>query len=176
MRRCPKSREKQLLKCIPTVLDHETLLYIGAKRGSTQMLNLFVNASYVIDIVEIWPENAAGLRDMKGIRRVIVGDARDIHKMNFAPYDIVMWWHGPEHVHWKELEGILNNLKKLSKKLTIIACPLGVCKQGGKRNNIYERHLISLYPETFEDFGWETDALIERDVRRSNLLAWSKNE
>lgn len=176
MRRGKENREKQLLKYIPDVLDHETLLYIGARRGATQMLNLFVDASYTIDIIEIWPENVCGLKDMKGIRRITQGDVRDISKMNFALYDVVMWWHGPEHVHWRELEKTLNDLKELSKKITIVACPLGVCKQGGKRDNIHERHLISLYPEIFEGFGWKTNTLIEKTAQRSNLLAWSKNE
>lgn len=167
-------RERQLLRCIPTILDYKTLLYIGARKGLTQMLDLFINASYTIDILEIWPENVAGLKDLKGVRNIIEGDVRNVHKMNFTTYDIVMWWHGPEHVYWQELEKILNNLKKLSNKFVVIACPLGVVPQGGKHENLAERHVSSLYPEIFTGFGWETDTIGEVDVSGSNLLVWSK--
>lgn len=174
MSRDKKNREKQLLKCIPTILDYKTLLYIGARKRMTQMVDLFVAASYTIDILEIWHPNVASLRDLKYIRRVIEGDIRNILKMNFTNYDIVMWWHGPEHVHWKELGEILKNLELLANELTVIACPWGDNFQGQWKSNIHEEHVSSLYPEIFKGFGWKIDTIGEKDVPESNLLAWRK--
>ena len=177
MSRDKQNREKQLLRCIPTILDYKSLLYIGARKGLTQMLNLFIDASYTIDILEIWPDNAERLKSLEGIREIVVGDVRNALKMNLEPYDVVMWWHGPEHVYEKELESVLNSLKSLANKFVVAACPWGINRQGKRGRNIHEEHVLSLYPEMFKEFGWKTDVIgnvDNKDGMISNLLAWSK--
>lgn len=174
MARDEENREKQLLRCVPTILDYETLLYIGARKRRMQMVNLFVDASYTMDVLEIWPPNVASLKDLKYIRRVMEGDVRDVLKMNFTNYDVVMWWHGPEHVHWKELGKILKDLESLADKFTVVACPWGDNFQEIWKSNIHEEHVSSLYPEIFKGFDWEIDTIGERDTPGSNLLAWRK--
>lgn len=169
-----EDRKKQLLNCIPDVLDYETLLYIGARRGQVQMLDFFIDAFYTIDIVEIWQPNVDWLKGLEGIRKVSEGDVRNILKMSLKLYDVVMWWHGPEHVYPKELRKILDNLKTLSKKLAIVACPWGVNYQGKRKANIHEEHVSSIYPEIFKGFGWKFNTIGKPDVPGSNLLAWSK--
>ena len=165
------------MRCIPDLLDYKTLLYIGARRKLTQMLNLFIDASYTIDILEIWRPNVESLQRLGGIRNFIEGDVRNILGMKLDSYDIVMWWHGPEHVYWRELEATLKNLTYLANKIAVVACPWGICGQGRKKGNINERHVASLYPEIFRAFGWETDTIgkiANKDNTVCNLLAWSK--
>ena len=176
MGRDNENREKQLLRCIPTILNYKTLLYIGAKKRMIQMLQLFVDTSYAIDIIEIWSANVTKLKDLNGIRRIIQGDVRNITQMELPCYDVVMWWHGPEHVYEKELYDVLRNLETLATKLVVVASPWGESKQGGKRGNLSERHVTSLYSMTFKDLGWNTDMIGNignKDRTVSNLLAWS---
>lgn len=167
-------RRNQLLTCIPTILDYKSLLYIGAKKSRIRMIDLFITANYIIDIIEIWPLNIEGLKDFEGIRTIIKGDVRNVSEMNLASYDVVMWFHGPEHVQEKELYKILDDLKKISKKLIVTACPWGIYKQGKARGNIHEQHLSYLYPEFFKELGWEINTVGREDVKGSNLLAWQK--
>jgi len=177
MSRDRENREKQLFRCIPDILDYKTLLYIGARRRLAQMLGLFIKASYTIDILEIWRPNLQALKEMDGIRKVIEGDVRNILGMKLPSYDIVMWWHGPEHIQWRELYSVLKNLHMLSKKYAIIAGPWGFSPQGAKKGNIYERHITSLYPDTFKALGWEVDTIGKfKDRQFSNILAWRKSD
>ncbi len=176
MGRDNENREKQLLRCIPTILNYKTLLYIGAKKRMIQMLQLFVDTSYAIDIIEIWSANVTKLEDLNGIRRIIQGDVRNITQMELPYYDVVMWWHGPEHIYEKELHDVLRNLETLATKFVVVASPWGESKQSGKKGNLSERHVASLYSGTFRNLGWNTDMIGNignKDHTVSNLLAWS---
>lgn len=168
-------RLEQLKKCIPDIFSYKTLLYIGANIRHMEMVLKFVKAGYTIHFLEIWPPNAARLEE--NFIRVIKGDVRTIEKYDIEKkYDVIMWWHGPEHVREEELSSTLNKLIERTNKITVIACPYGKFEQGSVRGNPYERHLSTLYKMSFRILGWKTNAIGEPDKPGSNLLAWHRKE
>lgn len=163
-------KERQLLTCVPDVLNYKSLLYIGASGRRQKTLGLFINRGYDYTILEIWHPNVEWLR--KRFKNVIEGDVRDIDDFNLGVFDIVCWWHGPEHVKENEVVPIFDKLKNMTKEILIAACPWGIYEQDAVDGNLHEIHFSYLYPEFFEKLGWKTSTFGKRDVKGSNLLAW----
>lgn len=170
------NRLRQLRKCIPDIFAYRTLLYIGANIKRLEMVMKFIKAGYVIHFLEIWPTNAIRLK--RNFVNVIEGDVRSIEKLELEEkYDVVMWWHGPEHVKKEEIAPTLEKLIEKAEKIVIIACPYGKYEQGKIRGNPYERHLSTLNSMFFRMLGWKTN-VVERVAGKSNsnLLAWHRKE
>jgi len=164
----PKVRREQLLKAVPDIQSYKSILYIGANVVRQETLDLF--RSEQITILEVWPPNVADLLELG--YKVIQGDVRELAKMDIGKFDVVIWWHGPEHVEKESLPSILKAIKKIARCVAVVACPWGKYKQSEVRGNPYERHLSCLYPKFFEKLGWKTSVIGEKDVIGSNLLAW----
>lgn len=163
-------RENQLLKAIPDILDYKSILYIGINQIREEMLHLFKERDYDITILEAWKPNVDALKSK--YPNIIWGDIRDLEKIKLLPqFDIVIWWHGPEHVKKKELPKILICLRMKAHLYAIIACPWGIYEQDSAFGNPHEEHLSYLYPEFFKKLGWQTNTIGKEDVKGSNLLA-----
>ena len=183
-----RNRRNQLEECIPDIWDHDSLLYIGAKVvekkrpswGGMRWIPQFHKAGYKIDVIEIWRPNVRQLikfnQEEQAFSRIIRGDVRIINRYIKRKYDVVMWYHGPEHIRERYIKLTLKKLELLAKRVVVIGCPWGVYKQGATRKNFYEVHVSSLYLELFESLGWQTDTLGEKDVPGSNILAWKRME
>jgi len=163
-------KERQLLAHVPDVMNYKSLLYIGASACRQETLGLFIKRGYDYTILEIWRPNVEWLR--KRFKNVIEGDVRDINGFNLGNFDIICWWHGPEHLKEDELVPMLDKLENMTKKILITACPWGIYEQGAAEGNPHEIHYSYLYPEFFEKLGWKTSAMGRVDVKGSNLLAW----
>jgi hypothetical protein len=171
-----RAREKQLMRQIPGALKYKTLLYIGANAKRMQMLKLFIKQKYRIDIIEIWPENIAGLKawnqKKKNVKKFYCADIRKF--IPASKYDVIMWWHGPEHVRIEELRDILAHLEWSARHLVILASPWGDVAQEIDSKNPFEEHLAALYPKTWSGFGYKSHAIGKENIAFSNLLAWKQ--
>jgi len=103
---------------------YKTMLYIGAKGAGGRHVKMFSN--FDVTFLEVWEPNVKVLRSFS--HKVIHADIRDYVDSGDV-YDVVMWWHGPEHVPAEELPGILEKLKKLTRGLVITGCPCRDCKR-----------------------------------------------
>lgn len=165
-------RKKQLEKKIPDIWNYKTVLYIGARKWRRDFTNKFRKKAYKIDILEIFDKNFNSLKELKWINKIIKGDVRKIDKLLNKKYDIIFWWHGPEHIHKKELKPTLDKLKKLTKHLVVCGCPWGKHKQGTVYGNPSEEHVSYLDVGDFKVHGFKTSTLGKKDVLGNNLLAW----
>jgi len=149
---------------------YKTLLYIGAKgRGGGRHLKMF--EGFDITVLEVWENHIALLQ--KHFDNVIQADIRD-YVDSGDTYDVVMWWHGPEHLPEEELLVVLEKMKKMG-KLVILGCPCGESPQGAHLGNPYEVHSSYLQPEFFHALGYNTEALLfedGRDGRYTNITSW----
>jgi len=172
----PFARRDQFLRRIPKALKYKTLLYIGANVKRMQMIEHFRAAKYRIDVVEIWPENVIVLKEWNKKHRVFAKIYQaDIRKFaTTKKYDVVMWWHGPEHVEIDELRAILARLEWSARHFIILASPWGNYPQGAAGGNPFEEHISALTPKTWSSLGYSSDTIGELDKLGSNLLAWKK--
>lgn len=191
-----EQRIDQLLSSVPDIFNYNTLLYIGAKvkkrwpAGMTFM-DRFLEAKYTIDVLEPWPQNADNLVrfNLKGkefvnakigpgtFRYVIKGMVEEVDKIEYLKsriYDVVFFWHGPEHVEISQVEPILKKLEKLTRMILVLGSPFGIYRQKNVGGNPFEIHQSAIYPEFYSQIGYEWSTLGERDVKKSNLMGWKR--
>lgn len=176
-----KRRKKQITRNIRGLHKFKTLLYVGANKDRIEMLDLFHDWGYEIDVLEVWPPNVEELKKLDQqhdiFREIICGDIMDcMLDVHYGPYDVVMFWHGPEHIKKKFLSELIFNMERLAKHFVIMAAPIGKYEQGEVNGNPHEIHEGYLYPEDFDDFRYEVDILKRRKnkPRGSNMVIWRK--
>jgi hypothetical protein len=150
-----------------------SLLYIGARPDAHSWLPELYEASHSITVLEIWEENAQGLKGDNRIARLILGDVRNVDHMP-EMFDVVMWWHGPEHLSYDEILPTLQKLEAKAGRLIAVACPYGYYPQGSHKGNPYEEHKTYLYPEHFTDWGYTVRTDGRMDDAGGEIVAWKR--
>lgn len=175
-------RKFQLLRRIPDALNdgggEKTLLYVGGKPERLQMVDIFADNGFAIDVLEIWRVNVENLKkwngDAKIFRTIYQGNIRNTAELPKEKYGIVMFWQGPEHVSREDLPFVLRNMESLATRLVILASPWGRYAQDAIGGNPFEKHVSHYYETDFAGFGYQTDAIGTKDKKGSNLLAWKR--
>jgi len=160
---------------IPPVLSKGgTALYIGASPSRFQLGRELHDAGYEITLLEAWEPNAKHYLGHPWIKYIVNADVRKLGKFDLphARYDLVVWWHGPEHVTREELPATLQQIEGVCTGIVLLGCPWGRNPQGAVGGNEYERHSGAHYPEDFNNLGYETAVLGGRDQQWSHIMAW----
>ena len=182
------ARKRQLLKHIPGVMDCKSMLYIGANPRRFELMDLFwAEAPQLkVDVLEAWANNVDGLNGLNAkygiFNNILHGDIRqfaDVERsgdeMEFlGEWDVVMFWHGPEHLYIDEHEPVLEAIEGMAKKYVILGCPWGKFPQKNVGGNPFEEHKSVLYPQDFRYFGYATDTIKKPDKRGGHILAWKE--
>lgn len=173
------ARQVQLERVLPrlaaTYGPGHKMLYVGGhlRYGrNLQILPFFKSLGVVVDIIEIFPANILQLKTYPGIRNLICDDIR-----NFAspePYDIVCWWHGPEHVTREDFAYTMAKIEQYCTGLVICATPNGRYDQGPEYGNQAERHLAHYTLEDWLAMGWTADAIGIPNQKQGNIIAWKQ--
>lgn len=169
-------RRKSLSRLVPDLFTerYKSVLYIGANGLRSAFLPEFKQAGYNVTIVEAFPLNYQSLIKEHGdlfdaINQCLV---EDFNPPNGRKYDVICWWHGPEHVEEEKLPEILQRVEEFGNLLVILGCPWGRYELGDAYGNPYERHRAFLYPEIFIDLGYDrVECLGKKDVPGSNMTA-----
>jgi hypothetical protein len=164
-------RFERLLKEAPDVFKYKTVLYVGARQDRYDFLETFNKNRYEIDVLEIFQPNVDFLKTIPWIKNIIKGDVTDFK--TDKRYDVVFWWHGPEHIEKGEIPRALSYLESITNNLIVLGCPWGNVPQGHnlEDKNIYEKHLASFDVGFFEDFGYKADYFGLKDKMGSNIIA-----
>lgn len=169
------ARQEQLDSLIPAQLKdgyNKRLLYVGGhlRYGrNLQMSAYFRKAGYVIDVIEIFPDNIAQLANIQWIKRLIEGDIRLFDP--FMVYDVVVFWHGPEHLGKDEVPALLDRMKRYSNAI-IFATPNGRFEQGPEYGNPAESHASIWYMEDFTRMDMVASAIGNPDEENGNIIAY----
>ena len=160
-----KQRFDQIKRNIPSFFTLKDLLYIGVSKTHFQF-SKYLN-KYNVTLLEAHTPNLEHY-----ITRYNCINA-DITKFETEQkWDVIMWWHGPEHITKEDLPFILMNIEKMAKKLVILGCPFGRYLQGIHNNNPYQIHKNHLYPSDLIKLGYSVETIGYKDKPGSNLLAW----
>lgn len=171
---------KRQVKKIPGVFDHKTMLYIGANPRRIEMVDMFYTAGYEIDVLEAWEPNFLELSkwNMKYqiFKYLYLEDVRliDEHIHHRLNWDVIMFWHGPEHLPKMDVAPTLEMLERHANHLVILGCPRGKYVQPEVDGNPFERHESYLYEKDFNDLGYLTQTLRPHKTRGSNIVAWKR--
>jgi len=153
----------------PDVFSHRSVLYVGARPDRFEYLYDFKNEGYKIDLIEIYKENYNDFKRFKWLNKVILGD---ITKFNSRKkYDVIFWWHGPEHVEKKDFIKTLKKLENTATKMVVLGMPWGNVPQRLKYENPYEEHVSFYDLEDFENLGYNVDVVGDKNNYFSQLTA-----
>ena len=168
-----RDRTQSLQRLAPDLFQHKTVLNIGARTSRFDYGTQFRDAGCEITILEPFGENVEYLRTLPWVHEVVQGDVRDLShfKESDQKFDVVFWWHGPEHVVEKELLEVLPELEKICTHLIVLGCPWGNYPQGEVHNNPYEHHVGHYAHDIFEKFDYNVECLGTQHVAGSNITS-----
>ena len=163
-----EQRYEQLVKNIPNLKSLKTILYIGVWPDRFQFETQLKKIGYDITIIEAFYPYVAQSR-----ARGYEAFHSDICEFTTdREWDVVMWWHGPEHIEKKILPQTLKSLEKMANNYVVLGVPWGKYSQGNKDDNKWMIHKATLFPNDFLELGYKVETLGKENKRGSNLLAW----
>tara|TARA_R100001244_G_C5152282_1_gene129838 strand:- start:214 stop:744 length:531 start_codon:yes stop_codon:yes gene_type:complete len=162
-------RTKSLKRLIPDLYNYKSVLYIGARTDRMHYGEEFKESNYLIDILEVFAPNVSYLKTISWVEEVHCGDVRTFS--TDKKYDIIFWWHGPEHIQEEELASTLTLLEGNAKVAVVLGCPWGNYPQGHLHSNPNEEHVSHYNYQVFEDLGYTVECLGEKDVAGSNITS-----
>lgn len=169
-----------ILRVVPELFlgVYKTVLYVGAipssvvKDAGRDYLINFRDAGYHITVVEAFERNCDLLLEHDSD---LFDDIYCTEISDFPlgiTYDVVFWWHGPEHVESGVLRATLQHIELLADHCVVLGCPWGVYKVGAINANPYQEHKASIYPAMLQDLGYDKIECIGiEDVPGSNIAA-----
>lgn len=168
-------RTKSLQRLAPDLFTeaHKSVLYVGARNGGFEYGRDFRVAKIKITMLEAFEENVNYLKQIPWIVEVIHGDVR--YKKIENNYDIVFWWHGPEHISEIELPLTVKKLESICNNIVVMGCPWGMYEQSdnpyGNYKNPYEVHVSHFDYHIFEKMGYKVECLGTKNVPGSNITS-----
>jgi len=115
-------------------------------------------------------------KDRDYINTCHLGDVRNIDELNLGTFDIVLWSHGPEHIHRDDWKDTFAKLDKVG-KIIVIHLPWGTGYDNapGKKHPLGDAHLSgSVMRGEMEEFGFKVRYVGVRDTRQSNMYGWKR--
>lgn len=164
-----QGRFSSLLLLVPELFTgkYKTVLNIGARESRFDFGNLFEAAGYTISIMEAHKPNADFLKSLNKYE-VIEADITTYDFQN-RKFDVVFWWHGPEHIDKELLPAVLKKIESCANEVVILGCPWGIYEQGIIEDNPFEVHKSHLLPEDFAGYKYLT--MGNQDQHGSNIAA-----
>ena len=164
-------RTASLLRLVPGLFStrYKSVLYIGARSDRFDYGDEFKHFNYKITILEAWEDNVEYLRTEMPTIEVIHGEVQNVTIEE--KFDVVFWWHGPEHVPEDQLSDTINKIEKWAKKVVIMGCPWGHRRQKAIQGNPYERHVSHLLYPFFEEKGYTVECLGVKNGGTSHITA-----
>ena len=146
----------------------KSVLNIGYRNDSDPTIkNACQNAGISFTVLEVFPENC----------RIMRANGMDVIEMNVLnirslerKFDAVIWLHGPEHITWEEFMMCRKDIESKANELIIYQAPMGEYPQGELYNNPFEKHVSTLYPEMFEELGYNVEHY--SDFGEPTFSAW----
>lgn len=116
-------------------------------------------------ILEIYPPNVENYKKHAppaDRHRITLGNLRDIAALFQCKFDVVMHWHGPEHLEKDEFLTILPDIISRTGRLAIFGCPNGREEQGQAYGNPFEEHLSFWTCADFHRLGFSTHTVADK--------------
>lgn len=116
-------------------------------------------------ILEIYPPNVENFKKQAppaDRHRITLGNLKDIAALFAQKFDVVMHWHGPEHLEKDEFLTILPDILSRTGRLAILGCPNGREEQGRAYGNPFEEHLSCWTCTDFHLLGFSTHTVADK--------------
>lgn len=153
-------------------MDNETVRWMTIYDKMFGTIERFTNIDILPNIVE---ESKSAIRSKRITGRAIdylkecyVGNVKtlgEIENLN-GPFDLVLWSHGPEHVHREEWPDCFNSIFSMA-KVVVIHLPWG-----DGYNNEPTHFSLSIRKGELEKFGFNMKYVGVEDTKLANMYGW----
>ena len=195
-----EERKADLRKLFPNVFassqEKRTCLNIGAYPDRVEIYDELKDAGWEVDLLEIWKENCQYFSKTDFFSNIYHLNAIDIDTLSPRMWDMILWWHGPEHVTIGEFNVIIPRLIGRARSLVITGSPYqgrvhdDIDDLNSKRTqialkkhrgNLHQFHRWSCEKEDFVKFGMETyistpsaECVPDEALRQQkrNIISW----
>ena len=164
------NRIEHLLRTVPDVFTHKTVLYVGASPFRNQLVSEFKEAGCTVDLVEVNKENLDLHVEKKTFDRYFLSDVRSFDPKD--KYDVVVFWHGIEHLEKSELPALIEKMKEYTNKIILFGCPYGRYEQGVIYGNPYEHHVSHWNEMELVEVGLNVSSIGKFNSRTANLISY----
>lgn len=116
-------------------------------------------------ILEVFEANVKRFREQapeEDHHRITLGDLRDIKSLFATKFDVILHWHGPEHLEREDVIKILPDMSAMASELLILGCPNGEEEQGESYGNPWEKHISFWSVEDFHKLGFQTEVVSDK--------------
>ena len=145
------------------------VLYVGARESRFDFSTELRANGAEVTVVEAWEQNAVHLSTLSWLHDVVHGDVRTVELG--GPYDVAVWWHGPEHVPVDDVASAVARLEAVVTRCVLLGCPWGTYEQGVEYGNPFETHASHLSWELFERLGYDVECLGNEHEQGSCIVA-----
>jgi hypothetical protein len=175
-----RAQRHALVKAHPQQYDR--CLYIGAKYHNRKLPALYKRLRQMckrLICYEAFDDNVKGIEAAGLFDEVLCADISFLLNMGIPiddhgdAFDLIVWWHGPEHCDFYDTLCILRILPEYATYFWT-ACPWGYSPQKAVYGNEYEEHRSSLYPEDFLRLGFNVTTAGHPDSTstKGQIVAW----
>lgn len=178
-----RPRAVQVLKVMPDLPGMRTL-YVGANAKRFDLYALFQNPGQNLYVLEVWKPYVKSLKQSgRAVAGIMLGNIFDIAThpgvAALAPFELLVWWHGPEHANQDQARELLapdGVIHQFYTKAILLGVPWGVFKQKAIDGNPLQEHKATYHPEWFEQLGYHTATTGKVNVKKGNITAWKRKK
>src|SRR5258708_25547746 len=95
------ARERTVCEILAPLTNVRRMLNVGMRRPDDPRNHWWIKICKAngteTHVLEVFEPNYRELQ-AAGIDNVVCGDVRDVATIYEEPFDVVLWWHGPEHL------------------------------------------------------------------------------
>lgn len=164
----------EIVEPVAKITRKRTCLYVGAWPNGCALIPELRNAGYQITIVEVW------LPYVKEVQKLLLPDEKIVHSdirdfQTDDKFDVVIWWHGPEHMPQKDWERTMEKLDSFATTWCVLAGPWGTYRQGPVDGNPLQEHVSELTHKWFAERGWCVSTTGQPNMPGGEVVAWRKH-
>lgn len=117
---------------------------------------------HILEIFEPNVQNFLQHASTADRQRITLGNLKDIDSVFARKFDVLLHWHGPEHLERKEFLDLLPKILGNTQRMVILGCPNGPEEQGQAYGNPFEEHISFWSTEDFAELGFQTISVADK--------------
>jgi len=159
-------------------LRDKRLLSIGERQPDPKVVEAS-RQGFQVTVLEAFPANIENVRSKMPDWRFIHMDCADMpghdSELHIGRYDIIWWYHGPEHLAKEVGMGLFKFFKRRA-RFVISSMPHGAYEQKELNGNPYEKHASAWRGEDFQGLGGAVYVESFKGDDKSSLDVFIKGE
>jgi hypothetical protein len=164
-------------KCCGLNLTSMKLLTIGEREPDPKIIEAG-KCGFDITVLEVFQPNILKIQTVMPNWRFIHLDISELPyrpDIDLSGYDIIWWYHGPEHLSKAIGKNVIAYLKH-SSRFIISSMPHGMYDQSELYGNLHERHVSAWYPDDFKEVNGTVYTENETGDDKTSLDIFIKGE